>query len=125
MKNDQPQTRIIGGKFYSLQANGGYALTQGVDKRPQSSLVELSKRNNSLGSPPKAQRSPASLRIRVIGYYVKPLDDCNFCTKYLVDCVRYAEIVADDNWGNLRVAPEQFKVEKEEEEGTEIIIEAI
>lgn len=112
-------------KGFVRQPNGTYSKISSMAPRPQGAILEFSKQHNSLGTPRNSKKSPARFRVRIIGYYVRPLDDCNFCTKYLIDCVRYSRIVTDDNWGNLRVQGEQYQVETAEEEGTEIIVEEI
>lgn len=112
-------------KGFVLQPDGSYSKVPPVVTRTQGTVVEFPQWHDAVGSSRSAKKSSARFRVRLIGYYVHPLDDCNFCTKYLVDCIRYAGIVADDNWGNLCVTHEQFQVQTQEEEATEIIVEEI
>lgn len=63
------------------------------------------------------------VRVCVTGFRRRLLDPCNFCTKYFVDCLRYAHIIADDRLEDISLEVRQIKVKTKADERTEIEIE--
>ena len=101
------------------------AKTRSMASRVQVPVMECPVFNDALAAPRNAKERSPCIRARITLFTRRPLDDCNLSTKGIIDCIRYAGIIIDDNWGNLQVVPEQRKVEKESEEGTLIEIEEI
>lgn len=85
-------------------------------------LMECPVRNEPLAETQGPKGRNPRVRASITLFTRRPLDDCNLSTKALIDCVRYAGIIIDDNWSNLEVKADQRKVETEAEEGTEITI---
>lgn len=94
-----------------------------VAPRLQVPVLERASKHGALRPHPDKKASTGRVRVRVTGYSVRPIDPCNFSTKYIVDALRFAGIIKDDSWDDIVLAPEQQKVSSEAEEGTEILIE--
>lgn len=88
-------------------------------------IVECPLRHDALPKNTRKKGSPKRFKISITGHTKRPVDPCNFSTKYAVDALRFAGIIEDDSWAHIKLKPEQQKVETEDEEGTEILIEAI
>lgn len=78
-----------------------------------------------LGKAKGEKSHPGRFYVRVISYRRVLLDPDNLCPKYLVDCLRYAEIIPNDRPQDIELRTTQVKVATAEEERTEIFIDPI
>lgn len=69
-------------------------------------------------------QAPASGRflVRVTSFRKRLLDEDNLCEKYIVDCCRYAGLLASDGPGQTKIEVSQQKVGKGEPEFTRVEI---
>lgn len=76
--------------------------------------------------PVAAQAREAShstrFRIRVESRRRRLIDPDNLCPKYLIDCLRYAEVIPDDSARYVEVQTTQTRVQTKAEEGTQVTI---
>lgn len=84
----------------------------------------------ALGSPIQGKAESLSsiegrIRVKFIGYRVRPLDPDNFAgsTKNLLDGLRHAGLIHGDEPWKIIFETEQFRVKTFKEEKTEIIID--
>lgn len=102
-----------------------YEKTNTVVAGVQVPVMERALCHGTLSAPETATCRRPRVRARITSFTRRPVDDCNLSTKALVDCLRYAGLIVDDNWSNLEVVGQQKKVEHESGEGTLIEIEEI
>lgn len=69
-------------------------------------------------------QSDGRITVRFVGYRVKPLDPDNFAgsVKDLLDGLRHASLISDDDPCSIKLETEQVKVSHFEDERTEIEI---
>lgn len=58
--------------------------------------------------------------VSVVSFRIRLCDVDNLCPKYFIDCLRYAEIIPDDNPEAIDLQVKQVKVAHKSEERTEI-----
>lgn len=63
------------------------------------------------------------VHVRIVSFRRKLCDPDNLCPKYFIDCLRYAEIIADDRPQDITLEVRQEKVKHKEDECTVIEIE--
>lgn len=76
------------------------------------------------GAAPTESRSQPRTKVRISRYATRLLDADNFAggCKYLVDALRHAGLIANDDPASVALEFGQVKVGSKEEEGTEILI---
>lgn len=82
-------------------------------------------KGGALGRPLPAQDSSLPrVTLRIVGYRARPLDPDNFAssTKSLIDGLRKAGLLTDDNFWAIKLETEQVKVASYAEEKTEVTI---
>lgn len=62
------------------------------------------------------------IRISVSSFRRKLCDPDNLCPKYFIDCLRYAQIIKDDNPNEITLEVSQHKVRNKSDERTELEI---
>lgn len=122
MKNDQPQTRIIGGKFYSRQEDGSYSLAQAMASKSQASKPEQTLCNESLAAPRIPGCSKKRILLRISQFTRRRQDPDNCCPKYEIDALRELKVISDDTDDDVEIQISQIQVGKQEDEGVLIEI---
>lgn len=74
----------------------------------------------ALGPAQTEKRAPRRFRVCVCRIGRHLLDEDNIAEKYMVDCLRYAGIIPDDNPGVVSIVATQRKAAKGEPEHTQI-----
>lgn len=77
-------------------------------------------RNVSLAAGTPKESNPDRYVVRIISVRIRLLDEDNLCPKYAVDFLRYCGAIPSDAPGKCKVETTQRKVEKGEEEHTEV-----
>lgn len=70
------------------------------------------------------ERSPVGprLRVTITSYRCRLLDPDNLCPKFLIDALRYKQLIPDDSPGHIILEVRQEKVASQDREGTLIEI---
>ena len=112
---------------YKLDADGNYSRTE-----TNASLVSYPKPKCDAKQaleplPPAKERSQSRTHIRITRYSCRPLDCDNYAggCKPLIDELRYAKLIRDDNPETIEVEFKQVKVPHKTEERTEIEIKEL
>lgn len=122
---NEPKTRIIGGKLWQWNE-----ATKSYYRAILAPSLQMPKLERSLGNAAfrqnkRKKKGTKRFRVRVVGHSRHPIDPCNFCTKYIVDALRFAGIIEDDSWAHIELEAKQKKVERDCDVGTQIEIEEI
>ena len=78
-------------------------------------------RNEPVAAAAREARDAGRVRIRVVSFRARLCDPDNLCPKYFIDCLRYAELIADDTPEHVTIEVAQVKCRRAEER-TEIEI---
>ena len=76
----------------------------------------------SVGTTPREDCHAKSCAVSIVSYRHRLLDTDNLCAKYFLDAIRYSQLIADDCADEIEYSIRQEKVERPEDERTEIIL---
>lgn len=89
------------------------------------SKLERNSGNGALVSGQAKKGYTGRVLVRVTSVRRRLIDEDNLCSKYVVDCCRYAGLISSDDPGKTQIQSTQRKAGKEEAEHTIIEIFAI
>ena len=107
-----------------VRANADQPREVGVrtgDTRPATEL-ERHSGDGAVGAVRVQKAIAGRVRVVVTSYRTRLLDEDNLCEKYVVDCCRYAGVLAADSPGQTKIEVRQEKVGKGEPEFTRVQI---
>lgn len=111
---------------YKLDSNGNYSRTEVNSLRVSDPKPQPIVRKELLDSSKTQKGSRTRLALRITRYATRLLDEDNLAgAKLLVDQMRYAGILPDDDPGSTKIILDQIKVSKKTEERTEISIKQL
>ena len=111
---------------YKLNADGSYSRTETCSPRVSDPKPQPIVRKELLDSSKPQKAGRTRLALRITRYATRLLDEDNLSgAKLLVDQMRYAGILPDDDPGSTKIILDQIKVSKKTEERTEISIKQL
>jgi hypothetical protein len=103
-----------------VRANADAAVLAGHPRSP--AKLEPDPGYGTLGAVQAQAAVTGRVFVRLTSYRRRLLDEDNLCEKYVVDCCRYAGILAADSPGQAQIEVRQTKVGKGEAEFTRVEI---
>jgi hypothetical protein len=91
-------------------------------RETQSPVAKRAVRHEPVAAAAGKNNHPNRICIRITGFRRRLLDPDNFCPKYFIDCLRYAEIIQDDSPEFITLETSQVKVKNTADERTEITV---
>jgi Holliday junction resolvase RusA-like endonuclease len=76
-----------------------------------------------MGSVQAEERNPGCRILRIISYRTRTCDTDNLCPKWIIDALRYAQLIKDDTPEHIELQVRQEKVAHRTEEKTIIELE--
>lgn len=92
--------------------------------RLQGAKPKRTVRNEPLATTQGEAKGPTRFRVSVTSFRSRLIDPDNLCSKFILDCCRYAGLIPDDSAKAIEYSCSQVKCSKEEEK-TVLTIERI
>jgi len=94
-----------------------------VNRSGQGSELKPAVRNESVATVQREKEAPKCRILRIISYRTRTCDTDNLCPKWIIDALRYSNLIEDDTPEYIELQMRQEKVAHKAQERTQIEIE--